>query len=860
MKPAHRLLARALPPDVAEYVIGDLVERRVTGLRLWRETFVALWTLSDHASSGDNAVEAFLNDLRHAGRLLRRSPAFTLVSVLTLGLGIGATTAIFSVIHPVIIEPLPYAQPDRLAMVWERGADGSRDNVGFQTFRDLVTQSRTIETAAAVGSWFALIDASDGPERIDGDRVSWTYFRTLGVRPALGRDFTMEEDFPGRHLVVILSHGLWTRAFGGDSAIIGKSIPIGGTPMTVVGVMPAGFQNVMSPNAQIWRVLGYDDQPWACRTCHHLRMLARLEPGVTMEEGRADLDVIYGRLRAAYPTEYAGVGTSLVSVQREVTREFRPALLALTAAAVALLLIAIANVSSMLLARSVRRDEEFAVRTALGAGRGRLTRQLLTEGLLLAVLGGAAAIAVAAVTIPALVHQLPPEIPRLSEVRFSGAAFAVASILIFVATFVTGLIPGMRRQGADLATALRSGRRAAGGTRQLARSGLVVAEVALALMLLVGCGLLARTVTGLLDVNPGFRPANLLTLEISAVGAAYDSAYKVFAYQDRVREAVSRLPGVVSVAISNQVPLGGNVDRNGVHALDKVKGNPEESPSGDRYSVTPGFIETMGVTVTSGRQFTPREARDTASYVVMVSDALARELWPGESPIGKFVKLGGFSPESPNRRVIGTTANVRHTGLDATQLKQVYMPQRQWGPDNQAVLIVRTERDPGALASTVRRVVHEIDPTQPIVRVATMDQLIATSTAQRRLALVLFAAFGVTALLLAVAGIYGVLAGRVAERTREIGLRSALGATPRDILALVVGHGARLAATGLVLGTVGALALGRLLQSLLFGVGATDPPTIAAVVAFLAVVTVAACLIPAVRAVRVQPTEALRSD
>ena len=858
MKLAHRLIARVMPHDVAEYVIGDLIERDVHGARLWRETAAVLWSMTDNASSGGEVISAFVGDLRHAARLLRRSPGFTLVSVVTLGLGIGATTAIFSVIKPILIEPLPYPDPQQLAMVWEQGGGGRRDNVGFATYRDMVAQSTTIQSAAAVGSWLALINAEGVPERLNGDRVSWTYFRTLGVTPALGRDFTKEEDFPGRHFEVILSNGLWRRAFGGDSAIIGRQIPIGGTPMTVVGVMPAGFQNVLSPEAQIWRVLGYNDQPWACRTCHHLRMIARFKPGVTIDAGLAELDAIHRRLAVAYPREYFAPGAYVIPVLQEVTRRFRPALLALSGAVVALLLIAIANVSSMLLARGVRRDEEFAVRTALGAGRARLTRQLLTEALLLSILGGVAAILIAMVSIPALVANLPAEIPRLSEVRFSSSAFALASILIFVVTFVTGLVPAGSRRASELAAALRSGRRSAGGTRHLARSGLVVGEVALALMLLVGCGLLARSVSGLLAVNPGFRVGQTLTMEINSVGPAYATDTAVFMYQDRVREAVSRIPGVLSVAISSQIPMGGNTDRYGVHAPDKVGNNPEKSPSGDRYTVTPGFIETLGIEITSGRDFTAREAMDTSNYVVLLSDALAHKLWPGENPLGKVVRLGGFN--SPDRRVIGTTANVRGTGLDATDLEQVYLPQRQWSSDNQAILVVRTQGDPAGLASTVRRVVREIDPTQPVVRVATMDQLIATSTAQRRLALVLFAVFGGTALLLAIAGIYGVLAGRVVERTREIGLRSALGATPRDILALVVGQGARLAALGLAIGLVAALALSRFLQSLLFGVGPQDPVTLSGVVLFLGLITLAACLIPAARALRVEPTEALRSE
>lgn len=859
MKLAHRLIARGLPPDVAEYVIGDLVERDVGGLRLWREAIVALWSMSDHASSGDDVMSAFLSDLRHAARLLRRSPVFTAVSVLTLALGIGATTAIFSVIEPVLIDPLPYPDPDRLAMVWERGAEGRHDNLGYLTYRDITTQSRTIASAAAVGTWAPVIGGTVGPERVDGSRVTWNYFRTLGVRPALGRDFLPTEDVPENYQFVILSHGLWARAFGGDSAIVGHTISIGGTPMTVLGVMPAGFQNVISPGTQIWRALGYANQEWACRTCHHLRMVARFKPDVPMATAQAEIDAIQKRLVAAYPKEYATVGADAVPVKAEMTRQYRPALLILTGAVIVMLLIAVANVSSMLLARAVNREEEFAVRTALGAARGRLTRQLLAEGFLLAMLGGIAGLAIAAVAIPALVNALPPELPRLSEIRLSAPAFGVASALIVVVTLLAGIVPATGRRAGDLGAVMRSGRRSSTGTRQLARSGLVVVEVALALMLLVGCGLLARSVAGLLDVQPGFNPRNLLTLEINSVGPGYANDAAIFAYHDRVREAVSRLPGVTSVALANQIPMSGNIDRYGVHRLDKALVNPEQSASGDRYAVSPAFFETMGVRITSGRGFTARDATDTTDHVAIVSDALARELWPNESPLGKLIRVGGY--QTAIRRIVGTAANVRHTGLDATAMSQAYIPERQWQwADDQVTLVIRTEGDPAALASTVRRVIREIDATQPIVRVATMDQLIAASTAQRRLALVLFTTFGGTALLLAIAGIYGVLAGRVAERTREIGVRTALGATPRDIMGMVVGQGAKLALVGLALGLLGALALSRFLQSMLFGVGPHDPRTLAAVVLVLGAVTLVACMVPAIRALGVQPTEALRSE
>jgi putative ABC transport system permease protein len=433
----------------------------------------------------------------------------------------------------------------------------------------------------------------------------------------------------------------------------------------------------------------------------------------------------------------------------------------------------------------------------------------------------------------------------------------VTAALILLASLVAGIVPAAGRRS-DLGAVMRSSRRTSSGGRQLARSALVIGEVALALMLLVGCGLLGRSVMGLLSIDPGFTVERLLTLEVNSVGQAYQEDGPVFTYHDRVREVVAALPGVESVAIASQIPLGGNMDQYGIIPLDRLLDNPEKSPSAERYAVSPGYLKTMGIAMTSGREFSLQETTDTTNRAVIISDELARAVWPGESPLGKLVRVGGA--KSLARRVIGTVRSVRHSGLDETTALQVYLPERQWGGENQVTLVVRTAGDPEAIVSSVRRVIREIDPTQPIVRVATMDQLIASSTAQRRLALVLFAVFAGTALILAVAGIYGVLAGRVAERTREIGVRSALGAAPRDILALVVGQGLRLAIVGLVLGLLGAFGLSQFLQSMLFGIAPNDPATLASVAGVLGAVTVVACVIPAMRALRVQPTEALRSE
>jgi putative ABC transport system permease protein len=854
-----RLLEQFLPADLSDHVIGDLVEARGRG-RLWllRETMAALILLREpRRRQGDPMMMTFLSDMRHGTRMLRRSPAFAASAVLTLGLAIGATAAIFSIVDPVLLRPLPYPNPDRLAFVWERNSDGTRDNVGFQTIKDVADRSKSIERWAAIGSWAPTVGDAQ-PEVVAGDRVSWSYFRTLGVAPALGRDFLEEEDQPNHNLEVILSYALWQRKFGGDSSIVGRSIPIGGTPMTVVGVMPASFDNVITPGAKIWRVLGYaPSQPFACRTCHHLRMLVRLRPGMSSRTA-AELDAIFSSLISAYPTQYASVGASLVRAQDEMTRTYQPALLALAGAVVLVLLIAIANLASLQLARSVRRDEEFAIRFALGASRGQVTRQLLAEGLVLSLAGGVAGVVVARMALAVLVGQLPPALPRLGAIRLDVAGLGVIGAIVLAMAIAMAVV-GAWRSRVDLGVSLRSGQRVSSNGHRVARSTFVVVEVGLATMLLVGATLVARSLVLLLGVNAGFDPSHLLTLQVTAIGPRYANAADVVAYHDRLRDVVRSLPGVQSVTLANQVPLAGNVDMYGVLDPDNMPSNPELVPSGDRYVVSPEYFATMRIPILAGRAFTATDAADTVNKVALVSTALAERLWPGQNPIGHHIKLGG--PQGPTRTVIGVTGNVKHGGLDATNTLQWYAPESQWlFADNAEMVVVRTSQEPSSLVPAVRRAIAGVDPTNPISAVATMVALIEQSTGQRRLALVLFSAFAIAALLLAMAGVYGVLAGTVAERTREIGLRSALGATPRAIMALVVGQGMRLAMFGLVVGLLGSITLARFVRTFLFRVGENDVGVRVLVVAVLGVVTLVACAIPASRALRIDASEALRGD
>lgn len=854
-----RLLERFLPPDFADHVVGDLIEQRHRGT-WWtiRQTGAALLQLRGGEKPGDGIMSTFWNDARLAIRQLRRSPAFAITAILTLGLAIGATASIFSIINPILLRPLPYPNQDRIVVVGEQMRDGGRDNVGFMTALDVGTQSSSIERWALAGGWEPTLGETDA-ERVSGDRVSATYFKTLGVQPALGRDFLPEEDEPGKNRVVILSHRLWQRRYNGDPKVVGSKINIGGALFDVVGVMPASFDNVIKPTAQIWRVLGYSPTlPYACRTCHHLRMIARLKPGVSITSADAELDRIQHRLAAAYPKEYASIGMAVVRLQDEVTRDIRPALLAIGGAVLIVLLIAVANVVNLQLARAVRRREELAIRLALGAGSWRLTRQALAEGLVLATFGGIAGAVVAWISLPLLVKQLPSDLPRLGAVHLDVTGALVIAAVVLTLAVLTAVVTGDRRAN-DLATSLRSAKRLSAGGHHVTRSTLVVAEVALAVMLLISAGLVGRSLIKLMNVDPGFDPSHLLTMEVDVSGPRYADNAAVFAYHDRVREAVRALPGVVGVGIANQIPLTGNVDMYGVYNMDNPPSGPEQVPNGDRYVVSTDYLETMRIRIVKGRAFTAAENRDSTTTVALVSEALAARVWPGEDPIGKHFRVGG--DQMPVRTVIGVTTGVKQSGLDAVAMQQWYIPERGWpGADTQVILVVRAVGDPGLLAQTVRKTIASIDPTQPVINIATMDQFIDLSTAQRRLALVLFVAFASAALLLAVAGIYGVLAGTVAERTREIGLRAALGATPREIVALIVRQGGALGVLGIAIGVAAAAALTRYLATFLFGVEQRDPTTFAAVIATLTIVTLAASAIPALRAVRIDPSEALRND
>ncbi|MFI5311295.1 MAG: ADOP family duplicated permease [Gemmatimonadales bacterium] len=874
------LLERLLSAHVRESYLGDLEEtfrtsvlpaRGLAAARrwYWRETLrapIALGGINAAADlappipRGDGPMSSMLADLRYALRLLARRPSFTALAAFTLALGIGGTTAIFSVVNPILFETLPYPEAQRLMMVWERSKDGSKENVGYETFLDITRQSRSFESAAVMSSWQPTMTGRAEPELLNGQRVSATFFHVLGVAPALGRDFRLEEDLRGTPRVAVLSHALWRNRFGGDSSIIGRQITLSTTAYTVIGVMPAGFENVLDPTAQLWSPLRYDlTLPYACRDCRHLRMVARLLPDVSAGQAKREMDVIAANLFRDHPKEYEGAGVLVPTLHDDTTSAVRPALLALLGAVVLVLLIACANVTNLLLARGAQRQGEFAIRAALGAGRARVVRQLLTESVVLAGLGGVLGVGVAELGVRALVAMSPTGLPRLEAIHVSGSVLAFALAVTTFVGVLFGMVPALHASRADVHQAIKQGTRRTAATSRLTRGSLVVAEVALALVLLVGSGLLLRSMERLLSVSPGFEPAQVLTMQVQAGGARLSNDTLVRAFYSRALDEVRGIPGVESAALTSQLPLSGDFDGYGVHIESKPRANPAEAPSGFRYAVSPGYLAVMRIPVVRGRAFN-EEDRAGQPAVVLVNESFARKVWPGEDPVGQRVRVGDPS-SGPWREIIGIVGDVKQVSLAATQSDAIYLPESQWQfGDNAMSLVVRTRSDPVALAGAVRRAVWSVDKDQPIVRVATMGQLVSQSAAQRRFALVLFESFAGVALLLAAAGIYGVLSGTVTERMREIGVRTALGASRSDILKMVVQQGLGLTTIGVGIGVVAAGALSRTISGMLFSVSPLDPVTFVGVVALLVLVALVACWVPARRATRVDPMETLRTD
>ena len=806
----------------------------------------------------EHVIDTFVADLRYGARRLRAAPEFTAIAVLTLALGIGATTAIFSAVKPILLEPLPYPGADRIAMIWEVRPDGVRADGTFGMYRGLVARARSFEEIAVFKTWQPALTGGDEPERLNGQRVSAGYFQVLGVSPSLGRPFAASDDRVNGPSVVVLSDALWQRRFGGDPGIIGRQLTLDGTSHLVVGIMPRDFENVLAPSAELWAPMQYgvsEGRAWG----HHLQTVGRLRPGVSLDRAAAELNRI-GQivLDEQHPATYRGRLQFLTtSLQDDVTRDVKPTLLISFGAVILVLVIAAANVTNLLLVRAVDRRDELTLRAALGAPRGRLVRQLLTESLPLAVFGGVAGVAVALLGVRVLVALSPPNLPRAAAIGIDTTVLAFGLGIATLIGVAIGAIPALQTARSDSNTGVpRAAQRTTRRQRGM-RRGLVVAEVSLALVLLTSSGLLWRSLERLFAVRVGFDSVDLLTLQVQTSGSLKDPA-AVSSFFAQSLEAVRNVPGVTSAALTSQLPLSGDVDLYGLHFDPPPPDDPGETQGTFRYSVSPGYFQTMRIPLRRGRLLDERD-REGVPRVALISESLANRRLPGRDPLGQRLRIG--PTDGPLYTVVGVVGDVKQRSLASNESDAVYTPEAQWRFADAAMsLVVRTHGNAAALVPALRRAIWSVDKGQPIVRVTMMDDLLAGTVAGRRFALILLQAFALTALILTAAGIYGVLAGSVAERTREIGVRSALGASRGSILRLVLGEGMLLTGFGIALGLAGALAASQALVTLLFGISPLDPLTYLGVIALMMAVSVIACWTPAWRAVRLDPATTLRAE
>ena len=808
---------------------------------------------------GTRWLEDLLRDFRHAARRLRRNPGFSAVTVVTLALGIGASTAIFSAVNPILFDPLPYPHAGRMLMIWDI-FNGERGDVTFHSYREVVERSRSFDAIAVMDTWQPTLTGAAQPERIDGQSVSASYFRVLGVAPALGRDFRASDDQFRGSKVAILSDALWRRRFGGDGTIVGRAIRLDDDLYTVIGVMPHAFENVLAPSSEVWSPLQYDSGSVknleAGEWGHHLKMVGRLRAGLGTDQARQELNQIARVPVPEFPrVRWAALKNGFIvdSLQEQVARSVKPALLAVLGAVMLVLLIACVNVTNLLLARGAQRRGEFAMRAALGAGRARIARQLLTESLLLAFLGGVLGIVVAELGVRGLVALSPPELPRLSAIGVNGAAFAFAFAVTTLIGLLVGLIPALHASQDDPLGGLHQISRRTAGGHHWTRRTLVVTEVALSLVLLVSAGLLLHSLKRLFTVAPGFQASRVLTMQVQTSGHQFDDHNARRRFYAKALEAARNVPGVAVAAFTSLLPLSG--EQNGVY------GTQFEDRRGYdtfRYVVTPAYFETMGIALRRGRLLDEHDV-DGAPLGVLISDSLARHQFGNQDPIGRRLHVGPMN--RPWYTIVGVVSDVKQTSLAEIQPDAAYItPAQSWFADEMMSLVVRGRGDATALAPAIRNAIWSVNKDQPILRVATMETLLAASEAERSFVLILFEVFGIVALALSATGIYGVLSGSVNERMREIGVRSALGATRGDIVALVVRQAMMLTGLGVVIGLGGAVAATRALITLLFGVSRLDPITYFGVVALLLGASLIACWVPAWRAARVDPSITLRAE
>jgi putative ABC transport system permease protein len=802
-----------------------------------------------------------LTDLRYALRMLIKRPAFSAIAILTLGLAIGANSAIFSVVNAVLLRPLPYAHSEQLVRVFGSQPQLALAPTSPANFLEWKEQNEVFERIATyVGQGFNLT-GGDKPERVIGARVSADLFPLLGVQPGLGRAFTEEEDHDGHGQVVILSQEFWQARFGGDAHALNRTITLNERPYTVVGIMPAGFA-FPDTRTQVWTPVAFNPAERATRDTNFIDVIARLKTGVSIEQARAHMTALAQRQAERDPESNTGVGAKVVSLQEQIVGDVRPMLVVLLGAVGFVLLIACANVANLLLARAAARQKEMAIRGALGASRSRVVRLLLTESVVLAVLGGAVGLILASWSLDLLVSLKPANLPRLAEIGINRTVFVFTLTISVVTGIVFGLVPAFQASKPDLNEGLKdSGRGATGGPgRHRVRALLVVSEIALSLVLLVGAGLMMRSFARLLAVDPGFKADHVLTAFVSLPVSKYPRGDEQAAFFGRLIERLRNLPGVSSAGVVSDMPLFGG-SSTGFEIDGRPAPLPGQRPLTDYRMISPDYFTAMGIRLVKGRAFSRHDTED-APGVVIINETMAARFFPGEDPIGKRIGLSGNPRDW--REIVGVVGDVRNYGVDSDVKPEAYVPLVQNAPGYLASVasamnvIVRSTNAPAALTIALREQVQALDKDQPVSEVRTMEWYLSESMAQRRFNMLLLGAFGGLALVLAAVGIYGVIAYTVTQRTHEMGIRIALGARGGDILKLIFAHAMFTTLTGIVIGLGAALALTRLLQNLLYQVTATDPFVFGSITLLLILVAMVATYIPARRAMKVDPITALR--
>ncbi|HMF56640.1 MAG TPA: ABC transporter permease [Pyrinomonadaceae bacterium] len=809
-------------------------------------------------------MDTLINDIRYGYRMLVKSPAFTAIAVLALALGIGANTALFSVVNALLFHPFRFPEMNRIVTVWEtiptQGVEHNEASV--PNYLDWRAQNSSFENLGGYSWWSVNVSSVDPPERVQGFLVSGNFFQVFGATPILGRTFTVEDEQAGRDKLVILSYGFWQRHFGGDPNIINKTLQLNNISRTVVGVMPREFD--YPAGSEMWAPYPLDQssQPDE-RHAHFWLVVGRLKSGAGREQAESELNSIAANLEGQYPDSNTGRRVTVIPFLQDTIRNYRAALLILLAAVGFVLLIACANVANLMLARAAARQKEMAIRTALGAGRLRIVRQLITESTLLALLGGFFGVLFALWGIDLLVSLFPAEfiryIPGWSQIGINREVLLFTLGVSVLTGIFFGLFPAIQASRPNLNETLKEGggKGINSGGRSRLRSILVVAEFALSLMLLIGAGLMMRSFARLMDVRPGFNPDNVLTMSMTLPRAKYKENEQAVAFYRQLLERVRALPGVRSASVINIIPLAGSNQT----TLLVLEGRPEpphgQEPEANFRTISPDYFQTMEIPLIKGRPFTEQDTAESTPAVI-INETIARKFWPNEDPVGKRIRNAGPTERNPWLTIVGVAADIKRE-LAGKPESEIYQPHAQVA-SREMTVVARTENDPLNYVQPVRSQVQALDPNQPVYGIATMEQVRSSSVFLQRIAVTLLTAFAIVALVLAAVGIYGVMAYSVAQRTHEIGIRMALGAQRRDVLKLVVGQGMMLALIGAVIGLAAAFAVTRLMSSLLFGVSATDPTTFAGITLILSFVAFIACYIPARRAMKVDPMVALRYE